>query len=350
MQIDMHFYGTYAIARAAGLDPETAFTIATSAQFVDDATETDPVLKENGAFFVPVASCHEMESKANLDQRDQWHVWLPFHFLPGNRGRYLGERIICRAGTEENAAASRMIDFALSNAREPYGAHLMGVVTHVLQDTFSHDGFAGITSEYNCVRMGTIDIGSIKDPVLLEDKLSLVNEFVSDVLGAPGHAAVGCLPDYPYLAWGFEYQHGADLCPRSEDGVVFWRDNTPVFEASCKRLHQVFVQFGRALRGGAFHGPNKEFDEIREVVGKILALEAHRDKRGKAWQRALEGQAFCDTEEQDNGLEYNKDIWRGTANGGQNIYQGSDAVLFMQASHCYRAFVLSELLPSLKPA
>ena len=38
MQIDMHFYGVYAMARAAGLDPKTARIIAHASQFVDDAT------------------------------------------------------------------------------------------------------------------------------------------------------------------------------------------------------------------------------------------------------------------------------------------------------------------------
>ena len=41
MQIDMHFYGVYAMARAAGLDPVTAETIANASQFVDDAVDDD---------------------------------------------------------------------------------------------------------------------------------------------------------------------------------------------------------------------------------------------------------------------------------------------------------------------
>lgn len=350
MQIDMHFYGTYAIARAAGIPPEEARVIATSAQFVDDATETDPAPSTSGAFFVPVASCHEMESSDNLEIRDQWHVWLPYHFLPGNLGRHPGERLICRAGRAGNRSADAMIAFALANAREPYGAHLMGVVTHVLQDTFSHDGFVGVSSEYNCVKRRTIDIGSITDPELLADKRSLINDFVSDVLEAPGHAAVGCLPDYPYLDWGFEYEHGADRCPRSHEDIYFRRDNKLVFAESCKRLHEVLAAFGKARQGGAYQGPNKEYAEIALTVAGILSIEAHRDRRGRAWKTALEAQFFCDTEEEDNGVAYDKDAWRGDVHGGENIYPGSDAVLFMQASHRYRAFVLSELLPTLVPA
>ncbi len=41
MQIDMHYYGVYAIARLAGLRPKAAGTIATASQYVDDAVEAD---------------------------------------------------------------------------------------------------------------------------------------------------------------------------------------------------------------------------------------------------------------------------------------------------------------------
>lgn len=349
MQIDMHFNGTYAIARAAGLSPDVALTIATSAQFVDDAVETDAVLKDKGAFFVPVASCHNMEDKMNLHKVDQWHVWLPYHFLPANKGRFVGERLICRAGDEKNESANAIIRLALKHAREPFGKHLMGVVTHVLQDTYSHDGFIGLSSDYNCVKMGSIRIESMENQALRDDKRSVINKIVTDLLEAPGHAAVGCLPDYPYLAWGFQYMHGAVQCPRTLSDVYFKRDNKVVFEASCRRLHQVFVAFGQALYGDAYGGPTMEYDQIKGTVEGIVALEAHRAKRGNAWKTALEAEKFCETHVDDIGVVYDANVWRGDVHEGENVYPGSDAVLFMQASHRYRAFILSELLPSLLP-
>lgn len=36
MQIDMHYYGTYAMALASGITRNAAKVIATAAQFVDD--------------------------------------------------------------------------------------------------------------------------------------------------------------------------------------------------------------------------------------------------------------------------------------------------------------------------
>ena len=49
MQIDMHYYGTYAMARAAGLNRETARTVATSSQFVDDNAARGHVTFRDGA-------------------------------------------------------------------------------------------------------------------------------------------------------------------------------------------------------------------------------------------------------------------------------------------------------------
>ena len=43
MQVDMHYYGTYAMARAAGLTKEKAKTIATAAQFVDDNANKETI-------------------------------------------------------------------------------------------------------------------------------------------------------------------------------------------------------------------------------------------------------------------------------------------------------------------
>ena len=47
MQIDMHFYGIYALARAAGIKPDSAHTIASASQFVDDALDGEVSILKN---------------------------------------------------------------------------------------------------------------------------------------------------------------------------------------------------------------------------------------------------------------------------------------------------------------
>lgn len=349
MQIDMHFYGTYALARAAGLPPNVSKTIATAAQFVDDAIEDVPAFQDDGAFHVPVPSCHPLDSVMNLRPVDQWHVWLPYHFLPGNRGGSAKERLICRRGDEANTSANGIIELALRNIRQPFGAHLLGVMTHVLQDTFSHAGFMGIGSRYNNVVQESIDIGSITDPELLQAKQSLINA-VAVMLKAPGHAAVDCLPDYPYLNWSFEYEYGNEECPRLEDSMSLQRSNPLEFAAACKRLHAVFCLAGsQGPAAWNYQGPNIPYRDIEERVRSILSLEASREGRSAAWIDALRLGKFCDPEVEDYDIGYDELAWRAHGDGTSTRRPEQDSVLFMRASHTYRHYVHSELLPALLP-
>ena len=99
MQEDMHYYGTYALARAAGLAVPNAATIAYAAQYVDDSTAIDSDAHEDGGMFVTTATAHtntEAMHNAAADHIEQRKVWVPFHFFPGGEGATFSERLICR--------------------------------------------------------------------------------------------------------------------------------------------------------------------------------------------------------------------------------------------------------------
>ena len=100
MQIDIHYYATYAMARLAGLRPRAAGTIATTSQYVDDAVDADIRHHENGNKLAPIVTAHRlMELIENRDVNDQPFVWVPFHFFPGNKGKDFTEQLICRKDT-----------------------------------------------------------------------------------------------------------------------------------------------------------------------------------------------------------------------------------------------------------
>ena len=60
MQIDMHYYCTCAMARAAGLSPEDSRIIATAAQFVDDNAGKDTITFRDGARLDVDATAHHV--------------------------------------------------------------------------------------------------------------------------------------------------------------------------------------------------------------------------------------------------------------------------------------------------
>lgn len=146
MQKDMHYYGTYVMARAAGIKPEIAQVIASAAQFVDDnAAKKSVEFKDGGAVHSRATAHHAVHIK-NIDREDQRFVWVPFHFLPGNEGSKFSEKLVCGKNSK---IAQEMVNNHISRHKEEFSDELMGIAAHVYADTFSHYGFSGISSRKN---------------------------------------------------------------------------------------------------------------------------------------------------------------------------------------------------------
>ena len=134
MQIDMHYYGVYAMARAAGLTREASVRIATASELVDDNAEEEHVEFGDGGRLDLMPTAHHTTDTENRNEEMQRKVWVPFHFIPGNRGRTVAERLVCRkdsaiarggGGTRSQNGESRL----WSSAHWDHGPRVRG---HVL--------------------------------------------------------------------------------------------------------------------------------------------------------------------------------------------------------------------------
>ena len=84
MQIDFHHSVTYVLSRIAGFLHSEASIIAYCAQYVDDATNSGIIHFDNGWSFDRICSAHKLLDYRNFQELANHHVWIPFHFLPGN--------------------------------------------------------------------------------------------------------------------------------------------------------------------------------------------------------------------------------------------------------------------------
>ena len=376
MQKDMHYYGTYAMARAAGLKREVCQTIATAAEFVDDNGEKDTIVFSDGGRLDFVPTAHHVTSVIkNLDLQDQRHVWLPFHFMPGNEGTTMSERLICR---KNSPLAQAMLKHNLALAGEPYGIHLMGISAHIYADTFSHYGFSGVSSRWNRIDSSSIKLHKIeknsKIGKYLKEKeekfkkrygeemsklpnfrdlhsqgrrVSKIDQWKSNVAesatGALGHGAALTYPDRPYLRWEFTYELPKKL--RRSSGL---RDNQKTFLEACEKLHALFCELYKQhpkLRGGK----PQQFKKIRGTVKKILAMEEPCKRRIRAWEEAaMSGVLFGQSERI---RPYQGPQWKKGLEALRNKPDDSRAALkkpifrFFQAAANHRTFVLRDLFP-----
>jgi hypothetical protein len=349
MQIDMHFYGVYALARAAGLDPKTANTVAHASQFVDDAIDDDHVLIANHSAIVPTMTSHRPLDYKNALPGQQWKVWIPFHFLPGNdpKGKTFVERMVTLPDSEP---ANQMWVETLHERNSDYWPHLIGIAAHVYADTFSHFGFVGFASEWNRVKDDDISIKNIqKKSGIFKYIMGKFEEFQTRVLGTMaevipvGHGAVATLPDRPYLEWRFSYEtHAAK--PSYKD-----RNNPDHFLTACKKLHGYFNEFGKRSGGGSKTRANKPWNTIEDPVRSLLENKAPLDERIKAWKKAIAGGVFCEVSEVDKTVKYEENRWSAKnvsheRQVGQQI-EDTDACTYIRAAWRHRHYVLQELLP-----
>lgn len=123
MQKDIHFYGTLAMAVKAGIEPDIALQIAWANQFTDDCTDAS----EYGT----VTQCKSLTNWA--DPVVQENVIIPFHFVPGGEG--------------ENPwivqANRRAVTALMPTMLDPTDIFRLGIALHMVQDSYSHQGFSG---------------------------------------------------------------------------------------------------------------------------------------------------------------------------------------------------------------
>lgn len=345
MQIDMHFYGVYALARAAGIKPESAYKIAYASQFVDDALEEEMTVLQNHQVAFPIATSHKPMDYQNRKLLEQWNVWVPFHFLPGNKtGGSFYEKMQCLKGTE-SGPAKKILEHALEYKLKSYGPHLAGVTAHVYADTFAHLGFVGLSTDWNKVEFESIKIIGPHSNYILKYIFNKLENFMNRIRGTiaetvpVGHGAVATYPDRPYLKW--EYK-------REKDGKKISRNNPKDFLDGCEGLYDFFVEF---IKDNQAHGESslRSFGEIRETVKGILEEEGTKEERSEKWKEAIAQNKLFQATEDDKNVEYKEEDWQHHRIKGhleeKKTLKNCDASHFVHAAWKYRNYVLHDLLP-----
>ena len=358
MQIDMHYYGTFAMARAAGLTPEASKTIATAAQFVDDNAEKESIEFRDGGRLDAEATAHHAFNLKNIDQEDQRKIWVPFHFLPGNVGNSYTERLICRMNSP---IMDDMLKYTLLKVRQkaPFAAQLVGINAHVYADTFAHYGFSGISSRRNKIDGDSFDFPGITPKMQkhIEDRAGQFREnypkeegflanvkswFAETFSGALGHGAAVTFPDRPYLVWKFDYEHPKKSSPL--------RNNPETFLKGARALYDFFSKVAKADPALAA-GKQMKFPAIQSTVKAIIEKPGKKKERIQAWQSAARQEALFASGGQIP--PYSADNWLDQRSKLKRCKNSADArdkavFKFYQAASVYRQHLLRHVLPEHK--
>lgn len=387
MNIDFHHAATYVLSRCAGFDHEQANIIATSAQYVDDATHAGIVSFQSKEMYRYQESAHKNLDYQNLNALNNQKVWIPFHFLPGNTydSSKKAPEFVQRITTKPNSVvAQEMMKDLLHNVNDRNFLHQVGVAIHVYADTWAHQNFVGINdkqNEANHVKVENINddpeylrsqyfrrkytLSYLKffksdskkpklwDRILEKTIVPLGRAFLSKALGELlplGHGAMLSYPDKPYIR--FNYVNGY--------GEMITRNNPEEYLEASKMMYHWLRCFklGTHAKDGEIHELNEtDLDKIKELIVGLDKDDEH--KRYHAWLKEIKEGSFSFGEQtlaphKDSGskswvhkaLHVNSESKINHTHGKTaNGFKDSDWKMFRDAIEQHRSRVNNEILP-----
>lgn len=233
MNKDFHYYGTYYAARIAGYEHDDAAQIALFAQCVDECTKTKvtgqmPSGNIGEGSVTPVYTVQStggLQNKYGMDfakfTKEDLEliagVWCPFHFLPGGVvperfDRLADKREIAKLICRPNSSLVEKMVRNLLASEEPDCGHI-GLVMHVLADTWAHRNFAGIPAWYLNDAERTVTGGDgkkISFNWLLEDNIEAGRFRCTppsprdNSVVYLGHVRMGHVPDLGYMVYTYQ--------------------------------------------------------------------------------------------------------------------------------------------------
>ena len=267
MNIDCHYYGTYYVARMAGFQNKEALKIAWAAQTVDECMiknlketkkklpDDQKELFEKNLILTVTDAFDDLRDASSIgDPLDEEvdedlrltalrAIWMPFHFLPGNFypaidktqvERFRGEKyyhyilffrqepkwtsqdehdmsLMCRTSTNTCRTiiehAKKQYD-AFKESDPDRALFAVGIMLHVLADTWSHEYFCGSPNIYvNYIGNLSWDVKKIEDDGSYQLlTLSSLMSSSCHTIDCLGHGIAGHYPDYPFME-KLEFEH-----------------------------------------------------------------------------------------------------------------------------------------------
>lgn len=340
MQEDFHFYAIYALSRSAGFSSNHSYIIAYSSQYTDDAKYKDTLKFQNGGEFSPTLTAHQYltldlkEVKEALDEKTCHEIWIPFHFLPGNKGRNDHSRMVTQPDSE---VAQKLIDHFLSSEVNSFFLHRLGILLHVYADSWSHQNFLGLVHNKNDVR----DLKIIEGEDLLPHILELVAPKI-------GHVQAGKLPDEPFRIWQYKNYRNKIVGPihnqrRARAAAL------KCFDLLAKILNK-FSEFKQ--------NPELNRKKVDAQLTELFSNKNDINGRIEKWKKAIsDGKFGFHPESLDLELYYNDLIWLGKAvkviKDEKTVelyekkpnFETSDWKYFNDAAKFHKEILLNEIFP-----
>jgi len=251
------------LAIEAGFSPKEAETIAYSSQYVDDNSIIHRIKKEDNSIYENYIS---QTMNIFKPTKSLMRIYLLFHFLPGDPIHSNSRRKDGKMHLLNTTKASTHATEIFFDATRSENLYLLGIASHMLSDTYSHQNFIGTFDEMNAFS-------------------GLWQRLVPNI----GHADAGQKPDIPNLIW-------QDPRLIEENAVI---DNKKLFLAAAKKIYRNFILVTSSTNN---------WISIKDNLGKIIGEPIDESKLKKEKNNRIEMFKSL-LAEYDRNNDYNKNSW-----------------------------------------
>jgi hypothetical protein len=224
MNSEFHYYAVYFLCVRAGLPEERAANIAFASQYVDNALVAYEIDDDGFEYRTEITQNYIFWDDATLK-----HIYLPFHFVPGDFERAKAERVGGAAAsrwtvTPDSPLAKELLVAALRTGDD----FRIGIALHAYADSWAHQHFSGRTEDCN----------------VIDDK---------SPLPPAGHLQALSAPDDPAGSW-----HDPRLA-----GALADIDNGLRFREAARKIYRYLRTYQRS----GFEDEDWHLDELSAVWG-----------------------------------------------------------------------------------
>jgi len=348
MQKDFHFYTIYFLARCINYSHKEAHIIAYASQFVDDADKSISFHFANGGYFKPIVTSHNYHRISgaikSLKKSSGYEVWIPFHFFPGgqkegkSKDPFYQKLEVKPVNFKDNMPLNKALDRILEERKKPYDLHLLGISLHVLADTWSHQGFIGLTRPEN-------DVRNLKIEGENKNFLRHLREEFYNLFPKTGHAEAYTIPDEPYRRWSY-----VDC-----NDKIHKIDNTKrclLAAKACYYLLEAFLKKRKKKKSVQI-----SFEDLESELTNIFNYQASLEERCKKWLEIIKRNPFFKFNSSQELLYYpgtwfheaikiNWDEINQIQFFWQSNFNNTNWRLFYAAASFWRFIILNEILPN----
>ena len=358
MERSFHYYGTYCAALIAGFSHEESLDICYSAFLVDKCSKTF-LARIGGPASAATTQLGVEMAAARTDpvgRADITRIWASFHFLPRDLNAEVGKggkryrdkyRLICGPNGD------LLVDAV--NLAKGKGLQAMGLVLHVMADTWAHRNFAGTPSlVINDTNRFFVELLPDGDGGFTERPVRFRHTAVSDDLDRGlytntvyqpeenavmnlGHGRCGHLPDYSFARYRY---------------TPAWNDYEEVLKDNPAEYYQAFCQMVYAMK--CLRGEAGPFQKDTYATGAVAPheqtirgiLEKRQPAAGaiedwRAFGQGLSGEALPDFDLDAHVQEYVD----APADGKDETYLGK----FILAALAHKGMVVNRVWSSGNP-